>query len=185
MSDETNAYPWIIGVGNALRGDDGAGSAVVSKLRAHNIPAYNFDGDGAELMEMWAEQPQVILIDAASSGAPPGTLFRFDAKVDEMPRNFFRHSTHQFGVAEAVEMARSLGRLPQQMIVYGVEGADFSLGAPLSDDVEASIQTVVDHRGGPLVGRGRPDRGAGRTAMPGRAQRLRQIDLSENRRRAD
>ena len=143
MSNETDTTPWIIGVGNALRGDDGAGAAVVSQLRAADIPAYNFDGDGAELMEMWVGQPQVIVIDAASSGAPPGTLHRFDATFDVLPKNFFRHSTHQFGVAEAVEMARTLDRLPGQLIVYGVEGADFTLGAPLSPDVQNAVLDVV------------------------------------------
>lgn len=140
----TELYPWIIGVGNVLRGDDGAAAAVVSQLRDAEIPAYNFDGDGAELMEMWAGQNKVIVIDAASSGAPAGTVHRFDVRQEQLPRHFFRYSSHQFGVAEAVEMARTLGQLPAQMIVYGVEGADFSLGAPLSPDVQITIGNVVD-----------------------------------------
>ena len=140
----TPTTPWIIGVGNALRGDDGAAAAVVAHLRAEDIPAFAFDGDGAELMEMWAGQGRVIVIDAASSGAAPGTLHRFDARLQELPKNFFRHSTHQFGVAEAVEMARTLGRLPVELIVYGIKGADFSLGAKLSPDVEAAVHDAVD-----------------------------------------
>jgi len=139
----TEYTPWIIGVGNALRGDDGAAAAVVAHLHSEDIPAYAFDGDGAELMEMWRGQGRVIVIDAALSGAPPGTLHRFEANREELPRNFFRHSTHQFGVAEAVEMARTLGRLPGELIVYGIEGADFSLGAKLSPDVELAVMDTV------------------------------------------
>ncbi|HEY9079495.1 hydrogenase maturation protease [Magnetovibrio sp.] len=139
----TERTPWIIGVGNALRGDDGAAAAVVARLRTDDIPAYVFDGDGAELMEMWQGQGRVIVIDAALSGAPPGTLHRFEANFEELPRNFFRHSTHQFGVAEAVEMARTLGRLPGELIVYGIEGARFDLGAPLSPGVEQGVYNAV------------------------------------------
>ena len=140
----TKPIPWIIGVGNALRGDDGAAAAVVAHLRTDDIPAYVFDGDGAELMEMWRDQGRVIVIDAALSGAPPGTLHRFEANMEELPRNFFRHSSHQFGVAEAVEMARALDRLPTDLIVYGIEGANFNLGAKLSPDVELGVFNVVE-----------------------------------------
>ena len=143
MSDATDISPWIIGIGNAMRGDDGAGAAVVSRLREDGIPAFAFDGDGAELMEMWAEQPYVIIIDAAQADAAPGTPFRFDAHLDELPKNFFRHSTHQFGVAEAVEMARVLDRLPQVLTVYAIAGQNFQLGAPLSPELDAAVDAVV------------------------------------------
>lgn len=141
----TEPAPWIIGVGNPMRGDDGAAAAVVEYLRAEDIPAFAFDGDGAELMEMWVGQPRVILIDAAVSGAETGTLHRFDAHLGELPRNFFRHSTHQFGVAEAVEMARTLGRLPGELIVYGIEGGDFTIGSPLSPQVEQAVAQAVHY----------------------------------------
>ena len=127
-----------------MRGDDGVGAAVAAHLRADNIEAFDFDGDGAELMEMWAHQGQVIVIDAALSGAPVGTVHRFEANQDALPKNFFRHSTHQFGVAAAVEMARVLGRLPQNLIIYAIEGSNFSLGAPLSKDVELAVFDTVD-----------------------------------------
>ncbi len=56
----------------------------------------------------------------------------------------FRSSTHAFGVGDAVELARALGRLPARVVVYGVEGADFTAGAPLSAAVESAVEHVVD-----------------------------------------
>jgi hydrogenase maturation protease len=47
-------------------------------------------------------------------------------------------STHAFGLAEAVELARALGRLPRFLVVYGVEGKCFTPGAALSAGVEAA-----------------------------------------------
>lgn len=143
MSNVTDPIPQIIGVGNPMRGDDGVAAAVVKRLQAENIPAMAFDVDGTELMDMWAGETQVIMVDAAVSGAAAGTVHRFEAHEEELPQNFFRHSTHQFGVAEAVEMARVLGRLPENVIIYGVEGADFALGAGLSRDVERAVDEVV------------------------------------------
>ena len=59
-------------------------------------------------------------------------------------REFFRFSTHAFGLAEAVELARALGRLPPRLIVYGIEGKSFEAGVGLSPEVGAAVQEVVE-----------------------------------------
>ena len=46
-----------------------------------------------------------MLIDATRSGARPGTLTCFDAIASPLPRPLFHNSTHEFGLAEAVELA--------------------------------------------------------------------------------
>ncbi|UCH82942.1 MAG: hydrogenase maturation protease, partial [Candidatus Latescibacterota bacterium] len=81
--------------------------------------------------------------DAAQTGSEPGTIHVFDAAVRPLPANCFRCSTHAFGVADAIELARSLGRLPRTLRVYGVEGRDFSTGSQLSDRVSAVIGDVT------------------------------------------
>jgi hydrogenase maturation protease len=139
----TEIFPRIIGVGNPMRGDDGVGANVAEKLCADGIPALTFDGDGAELMEMWVGHEHVIIVDATQSQATAGTVYRFNANAEGLPSHLFRHSTHQFGVVEAVEMARALNRLPTRLTVYGIEGGDFSLGAGLSLDVKRAVPTVV------------------------------------------
>ena len=53
----------------------------------------------------------------------------------ELPPELFRTSTHHLGLAEAVELARTLGRLPQRLVVYGVEGASFEIGDKLTAEV--------------------------------------------------
>jgi hydrogenase maturation protease len=56
---------------------------------------------------------------------------------------FSRSSTHSFGVAEAVELARALGRPPARVVVFGIEGRDFTPGEGLSPDVGAAVDEVV------------------------------------------
>ena len=137
----------IIGVGNDFRGDDCAGLEVARRLRALNLPGTvitEHTGDGAALMESWRAAGRVILIDATQSGVAPGIVHRLDASAQTIPAAFFSYSTHAFSVAEAVEMARALGELPPDLIIYGIEGTRFALGEALSPEVEAAITRVTD-----------------------------------------
>ncbi len=86
----------------------------------------------------------VILIDAISSGAPPGTIYRFDALTQPMPAYYSLHSTHAFGVVEAIELARVLHVLPPCLVVYAIEGKNFASGIGLSREVEKAVQEVVE-----------------------------------------
>ena len=83
-------------------------------------------------------------MDAVESGADPGTLHRVDASREPVPAHVFRSSTHAFGVGEAIELARALGRLPKRIVVYGVEGATFAAGVGLTPQVETAVDGVVE-----------------------------------------
>ena len=86
----------------------------------------------------------VVIVDAMSSGAMPGTVERFDATDGPMPSRRLGASTHTFSVAEAVELGRALGRLPERVVVIGIEGKCFDPGAGLSPEVERGLDQVVD-----------------------------------------
>jgi len=136
----------VIGVGNPLRGDDAAGPAVIQHLQNRLPPSavtLQLDSDGVSLMEAWQGFGRVIVVDAAGSGAAPGAIHRFDAARTELPRGLFHYSSHLFGVAEAVELARQLGRLPERLVVYGIEGAGFAYGEGLSAEVAAAVERVA------------------------------------------
>ena len=136
----------VIGLGNEFRGDDGAGRVAARRLRRLSLPNVEVgeeSGEGAALLEAWKNAPAVILIDAARSGAAPGTIHRFDATRTPIPSRFFHYSTHAFSVAEAVELARNLGRLPSRLIIYGIEGRDFAAGERLSPEVAASVDELL------------------------------------------
>jgi hydrogenase maturation protease len=137
----------LIGIGNEYRGDDCAGLAAIRALKVKGLPGTllkECTSDGADLMEMWSEAKMVILIDAVSSGAQAGTIYRFDAWTLSIPVGFSFHSTHAFGVAEAIELARELNLLPPTLIVYAIEGKNFTTGIDLSWEVEKALQEVVE-----------------------------------------
>lgn len=136
----------VIGVGNAYGGDDAVGPTVAHRLKdcvPGHVTVIEHIGDGAALMELWKGAPAAIVIDAASSSAPPGTVRRFEAHAAPLPAKMFRHSTHAFGVSEAIEMSRALNQLPPRLIVFAIEGRKFAAGAGLSPDVENSVPVVV------------------------------------------
>jgi hydrogenase maturation protease len=146
MARETASGILIVGVGTADRGDDAAGLAAVRLLKESGLGSAMFlehSRDGAALLESWKNAHAVILIDAVCSGARPGTIHRFDASARPLPALAFRHSTHAFSVAEAIEMARALGQLPPSFVVYGIEGKNFAVGDAISPEVASAVRAAA------------------------------------------
>lgn len=135
----------IIGVGNPLRRDDGLGRAAARAIRegAPGLRVLELEGEGAALLEAWAGADVVIVIDAVRGGSAPGTVYRFEPPADRLPRTFASTSTHAFGLPDAVELGQTLGQLPRRLIVYGVQGADFTAGEGFSAEVAAAVPALV------------------------------------------
>jgi hydrogenase maturation protease len=161
----------VIGIGNDERGDDGAGRLVARLLRGRlpgDVEIVELDGEASALLASLEGAEAVFLVDAAVSGAAPGSIERFDCAREPLPKSTLAVSTHGLGVAEAVELARALGRLPQCCVLYAIEAATVAAGAPLSEAVRASAETVAARIAGALSGRRgwRPARPASRGCGP-------------------
>jgi hydrogenase maturation protease len=136
----------IIGLGNDYRRDDAAGLVTVRKLAMlvnGGMRIVEASGEGTALIEAWKGVDFVILVDAVHSCGSPGSIHRFDPHLQPIPVRFFHYSTHAFSVAEAVELARTLGQLPPKLILYGIEGKEFESGIGLSTEVEQATEEVV------------------------------------------
>ena len=146
----------VIGVGNPNRGDDALGLEAALRLAARALPGVRVthcSGDAALLLSAWEGAQRVILVDAAQTGAAPGTIRRLEAQRGPLPAALLHASTHSLGVVEAVELARALGRLPASLTVYAVEGAHFGHGGRLSLAVEAVLGEVVEQVAAEVEGR--------------------------------
>ncbi|HAM41362.1 MAG TPA: hydrogenase maturation protease [Candidatus Omnitrophica bacterium] len=136
----------VIGIGNLDRGDDAAGRLVARALKDRvdgRVSVRESDGNGGSLMDVWRGARTVFLVDATSCSAAPGTVVRVEAHAQPLPSLGVCTSTHGVGVAEAVEMARALGRLPRKLIIYGIEGRRCDPGAALSPAVEEAVPRVA------------------------------------------
>ncbi len=136
----------MIGIGNPDRGDDGIGLVVAREVQAAGLPGVTViehRGDAAALVEQLAGAGAVVLVDAAVSGAVPGTVRRIDVQAETLPASWFACSTHGLGLAAAIELAQVLGNLPERCVVHTVEGVDFAPGAAISEAALAAIPAVV------------------------------------------
>ncbi len=147
----------IIGCGNFDRGDDAAGLLVVRRLHALGVESLGVEIAGLEIMEQsgesfslmdcWLDCEQVILVDATAPRGTPGQVQVWDAHADRLPEDVFPCSTHAFGVRQAVELARAMNRLPQTLLIYGIEGKQFFCGAPPSPEIERAVVSVAERLG--------------------------------------
>jgi hydrogenase maturation protease len=100
-------------------------------------------GEGAALVAAWETASRVIIVDAVSSGGEPGVIHRLEVDDQPLPAHFSGKSTHAFGLAEAIELARQLDRLPTQLLIIGIEGKSYNLATGLSPEVEAAIPAAI------------------------------------------
>jgi len=132
----------VIGIGNPDRRDDGVGLAVARMIRnGHTVEVVEKTGDLLELIELWDGARLAIVVDAVSSGRPPGTVIRIDTAGSAIPERV--HSTHGLGLQAAIELAREIGRLPDNLIFFAIEGLDFSHGRGFTDEVAAGVEACA------------------------------------------
>jgi hydrogenase maturation protease len=137
----------IIGLGNEWRGDDAAGLVAARRLRdriGEGAQIIEAQQAGTDLLDLMDGARGVLLIDAVSSGKTPGTIHRLDASTSPIAWNLACRSTHGVGVAETIELGRTLGRLPDRVIIYGIEVAETGWGPSLSQQVEEAVDQVVE-----------------------------------------
>ncbi|MCB1484954.1 MAG: hydrogenase maturation protease [Hyphomicrobiaceae bacterium] len=150
------ARPLVIGAGNLFAGDDAAGRLVAHLLadKAVGFDVAETTGNAAELIKLLEGVARIIIVDACRSGAAPGTLHRFDAAEGPLPAYMSTVSSHGLGVAAAIELARVLGYLPADCIVYAIEGSCFEPGAEISPsvrDAAAGLATSISEQLEPTI----------------------------------
>jgi hydrogenase maturation protease len=136
----------VIGIGNPYRRDDGAGIVVVRRLRPlvpQDVEVAECHGDLTTLLDIWQGYSRVIVIDAMRSGRIAGEVERLDVSTHTLPANTRFSSTHAMGLNEILVLAQALNQRPPQLVLYGIEGADFGEGEGLSEEVAKAVEDVV------------------------------------------
>lgn len=132
----------ILCCGNSDRGDDGVGVLVATRLSELDLPATLCSGQVAELIDAWTGESEVIVVDAAVTGCPAGTVHEWEAQDVGFPTQSSA-STHGLGLREAIELSRKLGTLPTRLYVYGIEAQEFSLGTRMSPAVKQAAERLA------------------------------------------
>ncbi len=142
----------VIGCGNPLRGDDGAGPEVVQRLAARGVPhvrCIDAGTSGIDVVLAMRGHDEVVIVDACRSGAAAGTIHEIavapDGGVVSEPGGPPRLTIHAFRWDHAVALGRSLlgAGFPRRVTAVLVEGARFEPGAALSPATAAAVDEVV------------------------------------------
>lgn len=140
----------VIGLGNDLRGDDGAGLRVVRRLAGRvpeSVRLVEAVPDAVALLDLWKGADEVVVVDAMRSGLPAGTVSTVDidhSLEDGRLVGESAVSSHAMGLAGAVALARALDRLPARLRIHGIEAASLDHGAPLSAAVAQAADALAD-----------------------------------------
>ena len=136
----------VLGLGNALRGDDGVGPAVIEWLDGQELPSSveTIDGgtSGLDIVSILMGREQAIIVDAANVGRAPGQWLRFTPDIAQLKSNDATLSLHSTGFAEALTLGAALNVLPPIIIIYGVQPENLDWTAQLSDVVQAAVAEV-------------------------------------------
>lgn len=149
MSTGKPARTLVIGIGNPLQSDDGLGVQASLMLENKNLPAHvhveELGTPGWGLLARMDGWPRVYVIDAVQMGQPPGTWQRFNQDEVSLVSQSGPVSLHEAGLAESLELANTLGIMPEEFVLYGVEPAVIEPGEDLSPAVLQALPGLVEH----------------------------------------
>lgn len=139
----------VIGIGNPLQSDDGLGACAAQMLAGEKLPddvqIEELGTPGWGLVNFLQGWQRVILIDAVCMGEEPGTWRRLEENEIQLIANDQVSSLHEPGLAESLSLARTLGLMPNEIILYGIEPACIQPGVELSPAVRQAITPLVKH----------------------------------------
>ncbi len=119
--------------------------AVVSGARPGTITLWNVDRNQAR--PVVRERSGAVICMGVPPWAPHLAQPTNEAVAPTVGRPYrlqrYRTSTHGFGVAQAIELARALNQLPRRLRVYGIEGYRFEVGAPPLPEVMAAVECLA------------------------------------------
>ena len=138
----------VLALGNPLRGDDGAGLAVLEMLADdETLPDDVALLDGGlmawEMLLLMQAYRRVIIVDAGNFGQNPGQWNCFTTDMLTVPaREAELPTIHHAGLAEVLALGKVLNMLPSDMVIYAVQPSNLGWSPKLSEPVRQAIPEV-------------------------------------------
>jgi len=156
----------VIVIGNELRGDDGAGIEVAARVEGRlpsGVELVRSRGDATTLLALWKDRTLAVVVDAVSQGGEPGEVLGFDVLGEAPLVASSSASTHDFGLAQGLELGELTGALPETLRFVGIVGARFGIGDPMSHEVRNALDAAAERVLDALVERDRREATAKRS----------------------
>lgn len=133
----------VLGVGNSLLTDDGAGLHVLMALQQGDLPPGVRLCDGGTIgLALLAEIERagaVVAVDACQMGAAPGTVRVFEGAAMDAMLGGTKRSAHEVALADLMDAARLSGTLPLRRALVGLQPASTGWGLEPGPEVAAAI----------------------------------------------
>jgi hydrogenase maturation protease len=138
----------ILGIGNTLLTDEGAGIHALNLLQSEysDIPNLTFL-DGGTLsftLAVWIEDcANLIVFDAAELNQPAGTVQTYVGEDMDHFLGTSKRSAHEVGLLDLMDIARITGHLPENRALIGIQPETMDWGMQPSTAVQDSLQHAV------------------------------------------
>lgn len=139
----------VIGIGNNLLCDDGAGIHVIELLRSRSLPKDVELIDGGTLSFTLLEQVEnaeyLVIVDAAELDEEPGTVRVFrNAEMDAFLSNSRRPSVHEVNLLDVLTAARLRGRMPKRYAMVGIQPLNVNWSSTPSEPVAKAVREAAE-----------------------------------------
>ncbi|MDH3870909.1 MAG: HyaD/HybD family hydrogenase maturation endopeptidase [Gammaproteobacteria bacterium] len=163
-----NKNTLILGIGNALLSDEGAGIHALDYLHEHysDLPDVALLDGGTlsfTLLPYIEAAENLIVVDAAELGAAPGTVKIFRGEAMDRFAGMPRRSVHEVSLADLLDICHLTGTLPGRRALVAVQPQLIDWGAQLSTPVVAALPGIA-RQVADLVGQWATERQARATA---------------------
>ena len=136
----------VLGIGNILLSDEGAGVKAVEELQnrydcSDVVEIVDGGTTGIELLSYFEDRSHILIIDAVKTGNKPGAIVRIEDPPAFLQKKI---SPHQIGLADVLGIAVITDSMPKNVTLFGIEPKQLSTGLELSTEVARSLSQLVD-----------------------------------------
>jgi hydrogenase maturation protease len=128
--------------------DEGAGIEALKLLEERGIA----DHAGVELIDAGTaffaivsdlkDYEKLIIVDVVRGAQSPGTVYRFD--LEDVKGGDVLVSLHDIGVVDSLRMEQLVGKVPDNIVFFGIEPEVIHLSIGLSSSVKKGLEHLVD-----------------------------------------
>lgn len=140
----------MIGLGNYLLADEGAGMHAVEILRKRRysgeVDFVDAGTPGMNLLHQFEERDKIIFIDSGECGMNPGKFVRFRPEEVRSLKKVKNYSLHEFDLISFLDKAREMGTVNgTDIIIYCMQAGEIRMSEELSNDVQNGLTGMIEN----------------------------------------
>ena len=138
----------VLGLGNPLMSDEGIGVCLVDRLselsdKYSEVEFIDAGTGGLTLLHFFEGREKAVIIDCAMMEKEPGTIKKFTPEQVKSVKQLAHQSLHEQDILKIIKMAKTLDQCPKEIVIFGIQPEQVSLGQTLSNELEQKIDDYI------------------------------------------